>query len=228
MPTSSAKRDLEAKLSILNGAEWDSSDDEEPAAAAAESGKPAVNKYAKGKSSKKGTKKAAAAAAAAEKEGPASKVVYLGHIPTNFQEPELRGFLGQFGQVTRIKLSRSRKTANPRGFGFVEFDDPDVAEVVADTMSGYLMGEKRMVCHIVPQDKIRPDMFKGSHRSFKKVDFAALHRKKVNERKSGKKMKTITQRLVTRERKKRDQLKKSGIDYEFPGYEESNKAFPQK
>ena len=106
----------------------------------------------------------------------ASNVIYLGHLPETFEEAELRGFLGQFGQVTRVKLSRARKTANSRGYGFVEFDDAEVAAIVADTMSGYLMGEKRVVCHILPKEKVHADLFKGANRVFHKVNWAGRHR----------------------------------------------------
>lgn len=216
MPTSSVKRDLEAKLSVLNGAEWDSSDDDE----VAEPDKKKTKTVSTTKEAVTGKKvKSKKGKAATVEEEVATNVIYLGHLPANFEEAELRGFLGQFGQVKRLKLSRSRKTGTPRGFAFVEFDDADVAAVVADTMSGYLMGEKRVVCHMVPEDKIRVDMFKGSDRMFRKIDWAALHRKKANAPKSTAQMKTITKRLVGRERKKRDKLKELGIEYDFPGYE---------
>jgi hypothetical protein len=42
-------------------------------------------------------------------------VVYLGHIPYGFFEEQMRGFFSQFGTVGRLRLSRSPKTANPRG-----------------------------------------------------------------------------------------------------------------
>jgi nucleolar protein 15 len=210
-----AKNNMETKLAVLDGPEWNSDDE------AMEPEKPVETKKVKGRKPR-----AKKAAVVAKKEEDGSNVVYMGHIPTNFEEAELRGFLGQFGNVTALKLSRARKTSNPRGFGFVAFDDPEVAAVVADTMSGYLMGQKRVVCHVVPKDKVHPDLFKGAKKVFKKIDWAAKHRKKVNRPKSSDKMKEITQRLVSRERKKRDKLKELGIDYDFPGYAASNEAFP--
>jgi nucleolar protein 15 len=217
-----AQRDLEAKLTALNGPEWDSSDDEE-----AEQEIPQKKTVKKEKPRKSGGKKVAESKLE-HKDSDASNVIYLGHIPAHFEEPELMGFLRQFGRVTRVHLSRSKKTANSRGYAFVEFEDKEVAAVVAETMSGYLLGQKRLVCHIIPKDKIYPDLFKGTDKVFRRVNWAAIHRAKVNRPKSMEKMKKITKRLVSRERKKRNKMKDLGIDYEFPGYDESDKNFPVK
>lgn len=149
-------------------------------------------------------------------------MIYLGHLPPNFEEPEIKGFLSQFGHVTRLKLSRSRKTANPRGFAFCEFADPHVAAIVAETMSGYLLSQKRLVCHIV--ENVRPDLFEGHDRVFTKVDWTARHREQVNKSKSAEAMSRITRRLLAREKKKRETLKAMGIDYDFPGYQASTET----
>ena len=55
----------------------------------------------------------AVAAARQEAEGPPSDgaVLYLGHIPHGFYEEQMRGFFGQFGTVTRLRLSRKKKRA---------------------------------------------------------------------------------------------------------------------
>jgi len=44
--------------------------------------------------------------------------------------------------------------ARSKGYAFIEFVDSDVAEVVAETMNGYLLERKKLVCHIVPREKI--------------------------------------------------------------------------
>ena len=36
-------------------------------------------------------------------------VVYVGHIPKNFQEKEMRSFFEQFGDILKLRLSRSKK-----------------------------------------------------------------------------------------------------------------------
>ena len=157
-----------------------------------------------------------------------SRVIYLGHLPEMFEEYELGSFLSQFGRVVRLRLSRSRKSARSRGYAFVEFEESEVATIVAETMSGYLMGQKRVVCHVVPPDKINPETFPDRNQPFVKIDWAAKHRKKVNAPKSALQMKAITERLLRRERQKRKKLKALGIDYDFPGYAASHEKFPVK
>jgi nucleolar protein 15 len=37
--------------------------------------------------------------------------VYLGRIPHGFYEEEIKGYFSQFGEVTRVRLSRSKKAS---------------------------------------------------------------------------------------------------------------------
>jgi RNA recognition motif-containing protein len=73
-------------------------------------------------------------------------VVYLGHVPYGFFEEQIRGFFSQFGSVGRLRLSRSPKTANPRGYAFIEFHDLDCAEIVVETMNNYLLYGRILRC----------------------------------------------------------------------------------
>jgi len=126
------------------------------------------------------------------------------------QEPELGGFLKQFGKVLRIRISRSAKTGGSRGYGFVQMADASVAAIVADTMSGYLlMGERRLVCHIIPDP--RPRLFAVSRHA--KEEMARRRQPKPLEI-----TKAVTERIVQRQAKKRQELQKLGIDYDCPGY----------
>jgi len=215
-------RNLELKLAALDGPEWDSSDEE------MEEPKTAIKIIKKKGADAKKTK--AKQQSKKGKDEDVSRVIYMGHIPPAFEEPEMLQFLSQFGKVTNVKLSRSRRTGNPRGYGFVEFAEKEVAVIVAETMSGYfLMGERRIVCHIVPQDKIHPELFRGAKSNLALAQagrrpsdsLKILHynqMQKVNATKSVEQLSKITKRLLSREKKKREQLKSLGIDYDFPAY----------
>jgi hypothetical protein len=53
----------------------------------------------------------------------------------------------------------------------VEFVDPEVATIVAETMSGYLLLEKRLVCHVLPKEKVDNElMFAKPQRVLMKKD----------------------------------------------------------
>lgn len=209
---------LEAKLASLHGPEWDSSDEEDKQVETIS----AVAKK-KGPKRKKERKRKVETISSSEEKSP---VIYLGHIPEGFAEKEMFGFFSQFGSVRRIKLSRSKRTGNPRGYAFLEFADPDVAAIVAETMSGYFLMERRLVSHVVSKDKIHPELFVGM-KNRSKVSFQSVknwqekNKNDVNKPKTIEGTKKITQKLLKREKAKRSKLLALGIDYSFPGYEAS-------
>lgn len=51
-------------------------------------------------------------------------------------------YFKQFGVVTNARVIRSKHTGNSKGYAFVEFKEPAVAEIVAETMNNYLMGKR--------------------------------------------------------------------------------------
>lgn len=89
-----------------------------------------------------------------------SNIIYLGHIPNGFYEPEMKKFFVQFGEIKRVKLFRSEKTNNSKGYAFIQFIQPDVASTVAAAMNGYLMMDRSLVSHVIPRDKCHNGMFK--------------------------------------------------------------------
>lgn len=44
-------------------------------------------------------------------------------------------YFSQFGEVTRFRISRSRKSGASKGYGFIEFRQESVARIVAQTMN---------------------------------------------------------------------------------------------
>jgi nucleolar protein 15 len=192
--------------SLSTGPEWESSDEE-----SVEKKSVAVKtKDEKFKKSRSSARKAASKKKSAEVAANTSSVLYIGHLPPHFEEHELVQFLKQFGKVLNLRVSRSKKTGNSKGFAFVQMQSPGIAAIVADTLTGYIMfGQRRLVCHVVPPEKIHKKLFFRQKRIVKE--------KQATEKPLGM-MKAITSRLVAREHKKRETLKELGIDYDFPGY----------
>lgn len=219
------------------GPEWDSSDEEIDTQKEEQSNKSKTDK-------KKNTKDTAPSTSSnnktkknnQDKKEKPSNIIYIGHIPPAFEETEILSFFSQFGRITNVKLSRSKRTGNPRGYAFVQFEDADVAAIVADTMSGYfLKGERRIVCHVLPKEKVHDKLFQGAKRNLQlcqsgltcadKIEYwQDKERERVNKTRSMEGIQKITKRLLSREKKKREQLKMMGIDYDFPGYEASAKT----
>jgi len=52
--------------------------------------------------------------------------IYVGNLPDEITEAELREEFGTFGEVSSINIIKDKYTGRPRGFGFVEM--PTVSE----------------------------------------------------------------------------------------------------
>uniref|UniRef100_A0A8B9CJJ1 Nucleolar protein interacting with the FHA domain of MKI67 n=1 Tax=Anser brachyrhynchus TaxID=132585 RepID=A0A8B9CJJ1_9AVES len=143
-------------------------------------------------------------------------VVYVGHLPRGICEPQLREYFGQFGTVTRLRLSRSKKTGGSKGYGFIEFESDDVAKIVADTMNNYLFSERLLKCHFMPPEKVHEDLFKNSERMFRKPSQPAVRR--YNKVRSLAEKARMAKRLLRKENRLRKRLAERGIKYSFPGF----------
>ncbi|XP_078454218.1 MKI67 FHA domain-interacting nucleolar phosphoprotein [Lampetra planeri] len=143
-------------------------------------------------------------------------VVYLGHMPHGFAEIQVKKFFNQFGKVTRIRLSRSKRTGQPKGYGYVEFEYEEVAKIVANTMNNYLFYERLLKCEYIPPDKVHEKLFVGANRKFHMPTFPAV--KRNNRQRTPEQAVRMTKRLLSKEMKKRKKLASCGIDYDFPGF----------
>ena len=149
------------------------------------------------------------------KRPPLPNVIYIGHLPKHCEERELIGFLKQFGILSQLRLCRSHRTGGSKGYGFAKFEDPEVAAIVADTLNGHLLFQKKIVSHVLAPEQIHQKLFQSKTRTV----FQRGSDRSQNGPRSMEKMKEISKRLIEREQGKRDKLKKLGIDYDFPGYE---------
>jgi RNA recognition motif-containing protein len=51
-----------------------------------------------------------------------SKKIYVGNLPFDSTEDDIRNLFAEHGTVTSVALITDRDTGAPRGFGFVEMD----------------------------------------------------------------------------------------------------------
>jgi len=93
-----------------------------------------------------------------------SGVVYIKHIPHGFYEDEMKGFFSQFGKVDRVTVARSSKTGNSKGYGYLQFSDPAVAKIAAETMNNYLMFEKIVKCEVLSPQLVTSATFANASR----------------------------------------------------------------
>ncbi|XP_032619517.1 MKI67 FHA domain-interacting nucleolar phosphoprotein isoform X1 [Chelonoidis abingdonii] len=143
-------------------------------------------------------------------------VIYLGHIPRGLFEPQIQEYFSQFGTVTRLRLSRSKKTGDSKGYGFVEFESDEVAKIVADTMNNYLFCERLLKCEFMPPEKVHENLFRGCKKTFRKPSHPAV--KRYNKKRTPQEKTRMTERLLKNEKRLRKRLAEKGIDYDFPGF----------
>lgn len=111
-------------------------------------------------------------------------MVYVKNLPHGFFEEQLRSYFSQFGAVTRIRLGRSPTTLNSRGYAFIEFRYPEVAEIAAQAMNNYLMFHRIIKTKFIPPSEIRHDYFRSSIMSIKKDGQKVMTSKKLLARQS--------------------------------------------
>ncbi|KAM9254077.1 LOW QUALITY PROTEIN: MKI67 FHA domain-interacting nucleolar phosphoprotein-like [Dugong dugon] len=140
-------------------------------------------------------------------------VLYVGHIPQGLFEPQLKAYFSQFGTVTRLKLSRSKKTGNSKGYAFVEFESDDVAKIVAETMNSYLSGERLLKCDFMPPEKVHEELFKDWDVPFSKPSLPPV--KRYNKKRTLPEKLRMEKQFKNKEKLLRKKLAKKGIVYNF-------------
>ncbi|CAH4038259.1 unnamed protein product [Pieris brassicae] len=144
-------------------------------------------------------------------------LVYLSHIPHGFYENEMSQYFRQFGMVTNVRVIRSKRTGNSKGYAFVEFKDPTVAQVVSETMNNYLMGKRLIKAVYIPPEKQKNNAIRmhWTPQDNPTANKRRAEKKKLNAPKSEEgDSKAAKSMLKTLEQTKR-KLKEIGIDYDF-------------
>ncbi|KAH0407882.1 hypothetical protein KCU90_g22509, partial [Aureobasidium melanogenum] len=84
---------------------------------------------------------------APEKNG---RVVFIGNIPygtpPGVSEEQIIDTFGRVGSVNNFRLVHDKETGRPKGFGFLEFADPDAAASAVRNLNDHeIMGRKLRV-----------------------------------------------------------------------------------
>jgi len=156
-------------------------------------------------------------------------VIYVGHIPNGFFESQMNTFFTQFGDVTRLRLARNKKTNHSKGYGWVEFELEEVADIVVKTMKNYMLENRVLDVQRVPEEKVAPTLFLGWNKPRKSLltenrNKALKHhnKKKLPDQIKGTtlptnkvlKSKRQVKRKNVRQTKKKQNLLELGIDYD--------------
>lgn len=72
------------------------------------------------------------------------KKLFVGSLSWNTDDTLLRSAFEKFGEVTSAKVILDRETERSRGFGFVEFSNPDDAAKALEDMDGQDLDGRRL------------------------------------------------------------------------------------
>ena len=83
--------------------------------------------------------------------------IYVGNLPYQISEDELRDAFAAHGEVTSAKIIIDRETGRSKGFGFVEMPDKAAAERAIEAMNGQsLQGRDLRVNEARPKEPRPP------------------------------------------------------------------------
>uniref|UniRef100_A0A2P2LP94 RRM domain-containing protein n=1 Tax=Rhizophora mucronata TaxID=61149 RepID=A0A2P2LP94_RHIMU len=122
----------------------------------------------------------------------------------------------QFGKVKRLRIARNKKTGKSKHYGFIQFEDSEVAEVVADCMHNYLLFEHLLQVHLIPPEHVHPKLWKGFNYRYKPVDQVQIERKELNKERTLEEHKKLVEKIVKRSQKRQKRIEAAGLDYDCP------------
>eukprot|EP00924_Labyrinthula_sp_SR-Ha-C_P016609 maker-scaffold_6-snap-gene-9.29-mRNA-1 protein AED:0.01 eAED:0.01 QI:539/1/1/1/1/1/3/190/427 len=86
--------------------------------------------------------------------------IFLGGLKYTENEDTVKEHFSRFGEVESVLIPRTKNTKRPRGFGFVTFKDPTVAQVLVDGIdptSRYLGGRHIEIRMAEPRQQQQPE-----------------------------------------------------------------------
>ncbi|CAA7398288.1 unnamed protein product [Spirodela intermedia] len=155
-------------------------------------------------------------------------VLYVGRIPHGFYEDEMEGFFKQFGKIKRIRIARNRKTGRSKHYGFIEFENPEVAKVVADEIHGYLLFEHQLQIKPIPPERVHPKLWRGMNLRFKQRNWTEIERWRHNRERTVEQHQHLVEHILRRDGRCRKRIAAAGIDYEFPDFVGRKRPVPKK
>lgn len=125
------------------------------------------------------------------------------------------GFFDQFGLVTRLRVSRNKKTGKAKHYAFVEFQSAEVAAIAAEAMDNYMMFKQKLTVKVVKAADIHPQLFKGANRKFRAMPRQKINSEVHNRERTEEQEARRIKRLIAQDKQRQQRIKAAGIDYEY-------------
>lgn len=128
----------------------------------------------------------------------------------------MKAYFSQFGEITKLRLSRNRLTGRSKHYAFIEFSSTTVAKIVADTMDNYLMYGHIVKCKFVPKEQLHPEIWKGANRRFKVTPWNRIEKKRLAKGKTREQWSKSIESEQKKRQAKANKLKALGYELDLP------------
>jgi cold-inducible RNA-binding protein len=95
-----------------------------------------------------------------------NKKLYVGNMPYETTQEQIRELFGQAGEVTEVNLITDRETGRLKGFGFVEMATVEGSQEAIKRFNGYTMGERALTVNEARPREERSGGYGGNGRRF--------------------------------------------------------------
>jgi len=82
--------------------------------------------------------------------------LFVGNMPFRMTRDELYDLFAQAGAVTSVHIPTDRETGRPRGFGFVEMEEPASVDQAVQMFNGYSVSGRALVVNQARPREPRP------------------------------------------------------------------------
>ncbi|MFA6423157.1 MAG: RNA-binding protein [Patescibacteria group bacterium] len=98
----------------------------------------------------------------------ANNKLFVGNLPYSVNEEQLSELFSAVEGVTVVKTTiiNDRETGRPRGFGFVEVENQEMAQKAIDAMNNKEIDGRSIIVNISRPQTERNDRFRGGNRNF--------------------------------------------------------------
>ncbi len=127
-----------------------------------------------------------------------------------------------------MRLSRNKKDARSKGYAFIEFKYPEVSAIAADAMNGYFLFKQKLVSRVLKQSEVHPTLFKGANKKMKSIPWNKLEADRHNKDRTPEEHAKRVSRVLRKDQRRREQIAKAGIDYEYEGLQSQVPLLPKK
>jgi RNA recognition motif-containing protein len=95
-----------------------------------------------------------------------NKKLYVGNIPWEATEEELKDLFETAGQVENVNIVKDRESGRSKGFGFITMASEEYAENAINALDGKTLGNRTLGVKEAVDKKDRPPRREGARREY--------------------------------------------------------------